>query len=53
MWHVWVIAEVLTGFWCRNLSDRGRFEELSVDWRIILRFIKERGCQGAEWFDLI
>jgi len=34
MQQSWVTAEVYTGFWWGNLSERGHFEDPGVDGRI-------------------
>jgi hypothetical protein len=39
MWHVRETGEVHTGVWWGNLRERAHFEELGVDWSIILKCI--------------
>jgi len=39
MWHVWEKGEMHTGFWWRNLSERGHLENLGLDGRIMLKLI--------------
>jgi hypothetical protein len=36
MWLLWEREEVHTGFWWRNLRERGHFEEIGVDRKVIL-----------------
>jgi len=31
-----------TGFWWESLNDRGRLEDISLDWRVILKFILKK-----------
>jgi len=37
MWHLWERGEVYTGFWLRNLRERGYLGDPGVDGMIILR----------------
>jgi hypothetical protein len=39
MWHVWETGEICEGFWWEDLSERDHLEDLSVDGRIILKWI--------------
>ena len=36
---MWGRVEVYTGFWWRNLRERGHLEDPGIDGRIILRWI--------------
>jgi hypothetical protein len=46
MWHVWETGEVLTDFWWGNLRKRDHFEDLDIDWRIILKWIFKKWDGG-------
>jgi hypothetical protein len=37
LWHVREREEVYEGFWWGNLKERDCFEDLGVEWRIILK----------------
>ena len=51
--YVWGRGEIRTGFWWGNLRVRFSLEDLSVNGRIILKFVfKKRDCGGA-WNRLI
>jgi hypothetical protein len=39
MWRVWGRGEVCTGFWWRNLRERGHKGNPDVDGRIILKWV--------------
>jgi hypothetical protein len=39
MWHVWRTGDVHTGFWRADLRERDHLEDLSVDRRIILKWV--------------
>jgi len=39
MWHVWGTGEVHTGFWWGDLRERDHMEDLSLDGRIILKWV--------------
>ena len=42
-----------TGFWWGDQRERDHFEDLSVDGRIILKWIfKKLDWRGMEWIDL-
>jgi len=43
---------VRTGFWCRDLSERGHLEGLGVDGRTILKLIFKKYDRGMDWIDL-
>ena len=51
MWHVWGTGEVHTGFWWEDLMERDHLEDLGVDGRIILKWIKwdEEVQNGFLW----
>jgi hypothetical protein len=38
-WQGWETEEVRTGFWCGELREGDRFEDLGIDGRIILKRI--------------
>jgi hypothetical protein len=42
MWHVRARREVHTGFWCENIPERYNLEDLSVDGRIIFKWISKK-----------
>jgi hypothetical protein len=42
MWHIWGSREVHTGFWQGKLRERDNLENLSVDGRIILKWIFQK-----------
>jgi hypothetical protein len=46
MWHIWETGEVGAEFWWRNLRVREHMEDLSVDGRIILKFIFDKWDGG-------
>jgi hypothetical protein len=53
MWHVWGTGDEHTGFWLGDLRDRGHFEELGADGRIILRWIfRKWDVGGMGWIEL-
>ena len=52
MWHVWETAEVQTGFWWGDLTERDHLENLGVDGRMILKFIFKK-WDGEAWTGLI
>jgi hypothetical protein len=39
IYYVWGKSEVHTEFWWGNLRERNHFEDIGVDWRIILKWI--------------
>jgi len=42
-----------TGFWCGNLKDGGRMEDLGVDWKINIKVdFKEIGWDSLDWIDV-
>jgi hypothetical protein len=45
-----VIEKVHTGFWWRKLRERDNFEDLILDWKIILKgiFKKWNGLHGLD-----
>jgi len=43
---------VYTGFWWRNLRERGHLEDPGIDGRIILRWIFRKWDGGMDWMDL-
>jgi hypothetical protein len=45
-------ADLRTGFWCRNLSERDHLKDLSRDGRIILKWIL-KNSDGRAWTGLI
>jgi len=53
MWHVWGTGEVHTGFWWGDLRERDHLEDLSVDGRVILKWIfKKWDEESMDWIDL-
>jgi hypothetical protein len=41
------------GFWWESEKENGRYEDLNVGGRIIIKFIlREIGCGGMDWIDL-
>ena len=53
MWDVWGKEEVQTGFRWGNLAERDHLEDLSVDGRIIFKWLfKKLDVGGMDWFDL-
>jgi hypothetical protein len=52
MWHVWETEEVLTGVWVVDLKERDHLEELSIDGRIILKWIFKKWDGGMDCIDL-
>ena len=41
MWHVWKTGEVHTEFWWEDLRKRDHLENLGVDGKIIIKWIKK------------
>ena len=41
-----------TGFWWGDLREGDNLEDLSVDWRMILKRIFKMWNEGMEWIDL-
>jgi hypothetical protein len=39
MWHVWRTGDVHTGLRTADLSERDHLEDLSIDGRIILKWV--------------
>jgi len=39
MWHEWERGEVQTGFRSGDLRERGDFEHLDIDGRILLKWV--------------
>jgi hypothetical protein len=53
MWsHISETGEVYTGFLWGDLRERDYFEELGVDWKIILKWIVRKWDRGMDWIDL-
>ena len=48
MWYVRERTEMRTGFWWGNLKEGYYLEDLSVDWRIILKWILQK-LDGMAW----
>jgi hypothetical protein len=46
-------GEVFRGFLLRNLRERDRFEYLSVDWKIILKWSFWKYNGDVEWIDIV
>jgi hypothetical protein len=51
MWHIREREEVHTGFWCGNLR-RDNFENLDVDWRMILKWTLHKPVSGGRGLNL-
>ena len=49
---MWGRGYVRTGFWWGNLRERGHFEDLGVNGRIILKYIFKK-WDGEAWTGLI
>jgi hypothetical protein len=45
--------EAYTEFWWRNLRERDHLGELSVDGRIILKWIFKKWDRSLDWNDLV
>jgi len=45
-------GEVRTGLWRGNLRERGHFEDLGLDGRIIVKWIFREWDWGMDWLDL-
>jgi hypothetical protein len=43
---------VHTGFWYENLKERGRWEDINVDGRILLKWILDKYDGGMDWINL-
>ena len=52
MQHVWQRIQMLTGFWCGNLSEGDNLKEPVIDGRIILKLIFEKWDGSTDWIDL-
>jgi hypothetical protein len=39
--HIWDTGEVHTGFWLRDLREKGHLEDLGVDGRIIFKWLRK------------
>jgi hypothetical protein len=51
MWHLWVRRKMHTGLWLGNSKEKGHWECVSVDGRIILTVLKK--CAGRTWSGFI
>jgi hypothetical protein len=51
MWHVWETGEVHTGFWWGDLRERDHLQDLDVDGRGILKWIKW-DWEDMDWSDM-
>ena len=47
MWHVWETGELHSGCWWGELRERDQLEDLGVDGRFILKWIKTWDGGGA------
>jgi hypothetical protein len=49
MWHVWEVGYVCTEFWWGKLREIDYSDELDVDDKIILKWIRGHGlvCSGS------
>jgi hypothetical protein len=53
MWHVWGTEELRTGFWWGKMRKKEHLEDLSVEGRIILKWIfKKVGWKGMDCIGL-
>ena len=52
MWHVLETAEVHTGFWWGDLTERDHLENLGIVGRMILKFIFKK-WDAEVWIGLI
>ena len=54
MVRAWEIGEVHTGFWWEDVRARGHLEDLSIDGRVILKWIFKMDMWGGgkDWIDL-
>ena len=52
IWHVWRGGEVHIGFWWENLREEDNLEEVSVDWKIILKWVLKKFVGSMNWIDL-
>jgi hypothetical protein len=54
VWHGWKKGPVNRGFWCGNLREIDKLQELVLDGRIILKpTFKMSGGGGMDWIDLV
>ena len=54
VWHVACVGgkrEVCTGFWSGNVKERGRFQDLGVDGRSVLKWVVKQS-DGRLWTEL-
>jgi len=50
MWNACGTGEVRTEFWWGDLMEGGNFEDLRIDWKVILKWIFEKlGFGGFDW----
>jgi len=49
--HLWVRAEVYTGFWWGNLREKGHLEDPGVDERMSKRIVRK--WVGLAWIGFI
>jgi len=49
MWNLWERGELYTGFRWGDTMEDDSFEDLSVDWRIILKLILIKWDGGMDW----
>jgi hypothetical protein len=52
MWNLWERSEMHTGFCGKNLKEGDCFENLGIDWRIILEWVL-RKHDGRMWTGFI
>ena len=49
MWHVLERRETYRDFWLENLKEKGRFEDLGIDGKMLLKCIFKIGWEVVDW----
>jgi hypothetical protein len=53
MWQVWEETEIHIRLWCENLKSKRPVGRPRSRWEDMKIKLKETGCEGVDWIDLV